>query len=174
MRDGWPFRKLTGCSRTSNAAENTAGKQRGRPFTKGQSGNPSGKPKGARHRATLAAEALLDGEAEALTRKAIELALAGDSIALRLCLDRILPPRRERPLRFVLPELRSSADAAAAVGAILAAVASGNACVAEAGELAKLVDAFIRAAEASEKSELQQSTDNLFPMLRDFGSPRRR
>ena len=114
------------------AAENTAGKQRGRPFTKGQSGNPSGKPKGARHRATLAAEALLDGEAEALTRKAIELALAGDSIALRLCLDRILPPRRERPLRFVLPELRSSADAAAAVGAILAAVASGNACVAEA------------------------------------------
>jgi len=155
------------------AAENTAGKQRGRPFTKGQSGNPAGKPKGARHRATLAAEALLDGEAEALTRKAIELALAGDPIALRLCLDRILPPRRERPLRFVLPELRSAADAAGAVAAILAAVASGNACVAEASELAKLVDAFIRAADASEKCELQQSIDNFFPM-RDFGGPRSR
>ena len=47
------------------SAANTARNQRGRPFTKGQSGNPAGKPKGARHRATLAAEALLDGEAEA-------------------------------------------------------------------------------------------------------------
>jgi len=96
------------------SAANTAGNQRGRPFMKGQSGNPAGKPKGARHRATLAAETLLDGEAEALTRKAIELALAGDPIALRLCLDRILPPRRERPLRFVLPKLRSAADASSA------------------------------------------------------------
>ena len=62
--------------------EITGAKQGGR-FQKGRSGNPAGKPKGARHRATLAAEALLDGEAEALTRKAVELALAGDGIALR-------------------------------------------------------------------------------------------
>src|SRR5215831_16128593 len=144
------------------SAANTAGNQRGRPFMKGQSGNPAGRPKGARHRATLAAEALLDGEAEALTRKAIELALGGDPIALRLCLDRILPPRRERPLRFALPELRSAADAAPAIAAILAAVASGSTCVTEAGELAKLVDTFIRAAEATEKSRLQQSGDSFF------------
>jgi len=147
------------------SAANTAGNQRGRPFIKGQSGNPAGKPKGARHRATLAAEALLDGEAEALTRKAIELALAGDPIALRLCLDRILPPRRERPLRFVLPELRSVADASSAMAAILAAVASGDTCLAEAGELAKLVDAFFRAAEAVEKAELQESENSLFSTL---------
>src|SRR5262245_41119418 len=67
-------------------AANTARNQRGRPFVKGQSGCPAGKPRGARHRTTLAAEALLDGEAEALTRKAVELALNGDSTALRLCL----------------------------------------------------------------------------------------
>ena len=75
------------------SAANTARNQRGRPFTKGQSGNPAGKPKGARHRATLAAEALLDGEAEALTRKVIELALEGNIFALKICLDRILPAR---------------------------------------------------------------------------------
>ena len=69
-------------------AENTIEKQRGRPFQKGQSGNPAGKPKGARNKATLAVEALLDGEAEELTRKAIELAKAGDIPALRICLDR--------------------------------------------------------------------------------------
>ena len=67
-------------------------------------GNP-GRPKGARHRVTRAAEELLDGEAEALTRKAIELALNGDPMALRLCLERILPPRKERPVDIVLPSL---------------------------------------------------------------------
>jgi hypothetical protein len=108
---------------------------------------------------------LLDGEAETLTRKAIELALAGDPIALRLCLDRILPPRRERPTTCALPELRSAADAGAAMAAILAAVASGNTGLAEASELAKLVDGFIRATEATEKFEREQELDDLLPML---------
>jgi hypothetical protein len=153
------------------SAANTAGNQRGRPFKKGRSGNPAGKPKGARHRATLAAETLFDGEAEQLTRKAIEIALAGDPIALRLCIDRILPPRRERPLRFALPKLRTVADAGAAMASILAAVASGSTCLAEASELAKLVDAFVRAAEATEKFEREHEFDNLVPML---GGPRHR
>jgi Family of unknown function (DUF5681) len=56
-------------------AENVVRKQRGRPFPKGQSGNPAGKPKGTRHKATRAMEALLDGEADAITRKAIEMAV---------------------------------------------------------------------------------------------------
>ena len=56
----------------------TAKKGRGRPFPKGQSGNPGGRPRGSSNRATRAAEMLLDGEATALTRKAVELALAGD------------------------------------------------------------------------------------------------
>ena len=90
---------------TIMVGENSARKQRGRPFQPGQSGNPAGKPKGARNRATLAAEALLDGEATALTRKAIELALAGDSTALRLCLERLLPARKERLIEFSLPAI---------------------------------------------------------------------
>jgi hypothetical protein len=53
-------------------------------------GNP-GKPKGTRHKATRAALALLDGEAEALTRQAVTMALEGDTTALRLCLERIAP-----------------------------------------------------------------------------------
>src|ERR1700693_659671 len=70
-------------------AENTTKEQRGKPFTPGASGNPDGRPKGSRNKSTLALEALLDGQAEALTQKAVELALAGDITALRLCLDRI-------------------------------------------------------------------------------------
>ena len=75
---------------------NTGEKQRGRPFEKGASGNPSGRPRGSRNATTLALEVLLDGQAQALTQKAIDLALTGDIPALRLCLDRILPLRKDR------------------------------------------------------------------------------
>lgn len=71
-----------------------SGRLQGR-FVAGTSGNPAGRPRGSRNRTTLAAQALLDGEAEALTRVAINMALAGDMQALKVCLDRILPPRRE-------------------------------------------------------------------------------
>ena len=62
--------------------------QKAGAFPKGKSGNPKGRPKGARNKATLAAEALLDGDAETITKKAIELAKAGDLTAIRLCLRR--------------------------------------------------------------------------------------
>ena len=116
-----------------------ATKQRGRPFTKGQSGNPAGKPKGVRNRSTLAAEALLDGEAEQLTRKVIELALAGDTIALKLCLERILPPRKDRTVMFSLPGLKN-ADRASSITAILQAVSQGRITPSEAEMVVKLLD----------------------------------
>src|SRR5262249_58525533 len=106
----------------NNASETPRRRGAGKPF---QPGNP-GRPPGARHKATLAAEALLDGEAEGLTRKCVEMALEGDSTALRLCLDRILPARRERPVNFQIPPLKSAEDAAAAMAAITEAVAAGE------------------------------------------------
>src|ERR1700719_3410817 len=100
----------------------TAKKGRGRPFPKGQSGNPSGRPRGSSNRATRAAELLLDGEATALTRKAVELALAGDQAALRLCLDRTRAPRRERAVELALPPIRRSEDILAAIKVVRGAV----------------------------------------------------
>ncbi|HWN80221.1 MAG TPA: DUF5681 domain-containing protein [Bradyrhizobium sp.] len=79
--------------------------KQGSRFQKGRSGNPKGRPKGSRNAATLACEALLDGQAEALTQKAIQMALDGDPVALRLCLDRLCPPRRDRPVSFPLPPI---------------------------------------------------------------------
>jgi Family of unknown function (DUF5681) len=107
------------------SAENTAG-QRGRPFQKGQSGNPEGRPNGSRNAATLALETLLDGQAQALTQKAIDVALTGDIPALRLCLDRILPPRKGSPVAFDLPEMRTLNDAVPAMGALVKAVGQGD------------------------------------------------
>jgi hypothetical protein len=122
-------------------------------FIKGRSGNPAGRPVGARHKATVAAEALLDGEAEKLTRKAIEAGLNGDTTALRLCLERILPPRRDRPVNFDMPKLKTASDAVEAMSALTAAVAAGGLSPAEATELAKLVELFVRAIEAGNFEE---------------------
>ena len=112
-------------------------------------GNP-GKPKGARHRTTRAVEALLEGEAEALTRKAIDMALAGDSVALRLCLDRIAPPRKDGPVRFDLPPMESAASAKAAMGAVLSNVASGELTPGEGSAIAGLVEGYRKALETTE------------------------
>ena len=128
------------------SSRNNAAKTRSRPF---RAGNP-GRPKGARRAATLAAEALLDGEAEALTRKAIDVALGGDTTALRLCIDRIIPPRRERLIEFALPPLKKAEDAATAMAAIMAAVAGGELSLGEAESVGKLVELFVRSLEAGE------------------------
>jgi hypothetical protein len=112
-------------------------------------GNP-GRPKGSRHKTTLAIQALLDGEGEALTRKAIDMALAGDTVALRLCLERLAPPRKDSPVRFDLPPMEGAANAAAAMGAILAGVASGDLTPGEGGAIAGLVEGYRKALETTE------------------------
>jgi hypothetical protein len=109
-------------------------------------GNP-GKPKGTRHKATQAALALLDGEAEALTRKAVDMALAGDGAALRLCLDRIAPPRRDVPVTFDLPRMETARDAAKAAGAVLDAVALGDLTPQEGAHIMALVETCRKAFE---------------------------
>jgi hypothetical protein len=115
-------------------------------FTKG---NP-GKPPGARHKATQAALALLDGEAEALTRKAVDMALEGDGTALRLCLERIVPPRKDAPVRFDIPRMKSARDALKSAGAVIDAVASGDLTPTEGAHVMALVDGFRRTLETSD------------------------
>jgi hypothetical protein len=87
--------------------ENTDAKQIVGRFKKGQSGNPAGKPKGARHKTTLAIQALLEGEAENITRKAIEAALNGDMTAIRLIIDRTYPAPKDSPVNITLSKIRS-------------------------------------------------------------------
>ena len=103
-------------------SQNTQPRWRGRPWVKGQSGNPAGRKPGCRNKATRAAEMYLDGEAEALLRFAVEQAFAGDPTALKLCLARTVAPRRERPVAIRLPPIRSAADIAPAIDAIAAAL----------------------------------------------------
>ena len=112
-------------------------------------GNP-GKPKGTRHKATRAALALLDGEAEALTRQAVTMALGGDATALRLCLERIAPSRKDVAVTFDLPRMETARDAAKAAGAVLRAVADGELTPTEGAHIMGLVESFRRTLETSE------------------------
>ena len=95
-------------------------------FKPGQSGNPSGKPKGSLNRVTLAIQSLLDGEGEELTRKAIELAKDGDLTALRLCLERICPPRKSRPIAIDLPDVKTCEGVSQAQPIVVQAVGEGE------------------------------------------------
>jgi hypothetical protein len=100
-----------------------------------------GRPKGSRNKTTLAVEALLDGEAEALTRAAIEQALEGDTAALRMCLDRIAPARKDSPITMTLPKVETVRDAVAASQHVLAAVAAGEVTPDEAARVMALLTA---------------------------------
>jgi len=144
------------------SSDNTEQKQANR-FRKGVSGNPNGRPKGSRNNATLAAEALLAGEAEKLTRKCIDLALDGDPIALRLCMERIYPARKDRPVEFALPPINTARDAADVMSSVMNAVAAGQLTPADASELSKVVACTVKSFEAAEFADslvpLGQLTD---------------
>ena len=111
---------------------------RGRPFEKGNGGR---KP-GSRNRTTQIAEALLKGEEDALVRKGIELAKAGDVTMLKFLLDRILP--KERSVHVNLPPMDNASNAVAALGAIIEAVSTGGIAPNEGYDLVNLVAAYAR------------------------------
>ena len=119
-------------------------------FVRGQSGNPAGRPRGCLDHVNRAAQILLAGEGAALTRRAIELALGGDPAAMRLCLERVLGPCRERAVEFVMPPIRSAADLATAMSAVADATAQGAITPREAMQLGQVVEAYVRAVEATE------------------------
>ena len=122
------------------------------PFQPGQSGNPAGRPRGSRNKATIIAEQLFDDSAGELTRAAIARALDGDPAMLRACLDRVVPPLRHRPLDFDLPQLITLADAPVAINAIAQGLAHGELNREEAVVLLRLVREFTRALAAVERA----------------------
>ena len=117
--------------------------------TRFKPGNP-GRPAGARHKVTMAIEELLEGEHEALTRKAIEKALEGDMTALRLCLDRLAPPRRDAPIAIALPTVVSLADAVAASATVMAAVGTGDVTPDEGARVMAILTAHKQIVEAGD------------------------
>ena len=132
--------------------EITAGKQRGKPFKPGQSGNPAGKPKGAKNKATVLAQSLFEGEAETLIRKIIELAKDGDMQALRVCIDRLCPPIKAQSatVQVDIPETESITDLAKA---FIKAAAEGRLPPDVAAQLVSAVGTLARVVEIDQLKE---------------------
>lgn len=136
---------------TENAVSKTD-KNRPWQFQPGQSGNPAGKPPGTLHRTTQAALIMLEGEAESLTRKAVELALEGDTTALKLCLDRIAPAYKPsaRPVMLDIPTPENLTDTARA---FVSAAARGDLPPDIAAQLVSAVASVARVEEMEQVKE---------------------
>src|ERR1700737_4928424 len=107
-------------------AVKSAKNQRGRPFQKGQSGNPGGKPPGTRARVTVLGEKIMQDNADDIVKSVVEAAKNGDACAMRLCVELLIPVRKGRPVSFDLPAIATAADVTSALGTIAEAMAAGE------------------------------------------------
>lgn len=119
-------------------------------WAKGISGNPKGNKTGSRHRITIAAENVLNGEGEAISRKLIEKALEGDTNALRIAMDRILPPRKDRTIAMKLKGIKKPDDLIKIMHQITQAVAKGEISPQEGSQLSNMVETQRRTLETGE------------------------
>lgn len=120
----------------------------------------AGRPKGARNKKTIAINSLLEGQSEALTQTAITKALDGDSIALRLCMERIAPAPKDQTVSFNLPEMKNAVDASDAAGSVLTAVSEGELTPIEATRIMVLIDSYRRTLELTDIEHRLQALEN--------------
>jgi hypothetical protein len=88
---------------------------------------------------------VLEDDAEAIARKAVDMAKAGDIAAIRICMDRLAPARRNDAIVFELPPIERATDTVVAAATIVTAVAAGDLAPSEAADLAKVIDIYLRA-----------------------------
>jgi hypothetical protein len=137
-------------------------------LVKGQSGNPLGRAKGSRNKATLISEQMMEEEGPNIVRTAIDMAVAGNPMMIKLCLERIMPVRKERATALELPKVERSQDVPAASSVIWAAVGEGTLTVIEANMHFELLERHKRTLEMAEhKARMEAMGD---PSLASFSS----
>lgn len=128
----------------------TRGQEQSGRFAPGQSGNPAGRPKGTRHQALVALDAIGAEGAERVLRRVMAMADNGDLKACELILTRLWPPRRSRPVLLELPSMHTAADLIPALGALIAALGSGQISPEEANSVASVLEVHRKAIETIE------------------------
>lgn len=116
-------------------------------FSTGKSGNPAGRPKGSKNRATLLAIAAMEGELDAIVKSIIKAAKAGDMTAAKLVVDKLVPAAKDRPLNLTLPKVIDISSCLQAQTTLVDAVASGELLAGEGQMLSALIENQRRAME---------------------------
>ena len=122
---------------------------RGKPF---QTGNKygRGRPPGSRNKFTRALQEALESHAETLMKKCVFLALQGNTTAMRLCMERLIPARRQRVLQFSLPSIKTVVELSAACEAVVRGVSRGLLTASEGQAFTMMLDARRRMIETEE------------------------
>jgi hypothetical protein len=123
--------------------------QRGIPFKPGNKFG-HGRPKGSKNRATLEREALLEEFGPAITKKCVSEALKGNNTALRLCMERIVPPAKPSNPVFKLPPIRSAADLLLASASVLKAMGAGDLSPQEGESFMRVIESYQKLHESHE------------------------
>ena len=125
--------------------KNTSSSQFQKGNTRGR-----GRPQGCRNKATIALQELLDGHGESITKKCALMALQGDPGAMRLCMERLIPPRKDHAVSFHLPPVTTAAEVAGAVSLILTEVSRGQLTPEEGDLIANILEGRRRVIETAE------------------------
>jgi hypothetical protein len=142
-------------------------------FAPGTSGNPAGRPLGARNKATIAAiEIAMSDKSDELTDRLVRYAWLGYPEAMRIYFNRLAPPRKGRPVQFPLPKLETLDDAEAYASAITQGVTDGALTPPEATELFRVLDAFERRHAKSSLAERLAELERLVSKDGQQGSTR--
>jgi Family of unknown function (DUF5681) len=145
--------QVAACYSCQMATGNSAPHQpsvRGRPFRSGQSGNPQGKPRGVRNRATQLLDSMAESDAADVLHVVIERAKHGDMAAAAMLMARVWPPRKGRAVAFDLPPLTQPADLVTAFGMVVQAVGSGLLTLEEGQAVGALLEMQRKAIELTE------------------------
>jgi Family of unknown function (DUF5681) len=143
------------------------------PFQPGQSGNPAGRPRGARNKTTILLETLVESDGEALIRQFIEQAKTGNARALGSLMQMILPKRIGAPVEVDLPPLEKASDAPVAIAAIISTVCRGELTPQEGISLTRMVEAFLRVKQKAEKlgRQPERAADVASAKMREAAAP---
>ncbi|MFC1844830.1 DUF5681 domain-containing protein [Thermodesulfobacteriota bacterium] len=143
---------------SAKTEKNTANKR----WKKGQSGNPKGRPVGSRNKASIAVENIFLDEQERLSRKCIKLALRGNMQALKLCIERICPVRRDTPISIKLPRITKIDDATKLTTTLIDKVTSGELTPSQGELLSRMIEKHVKVLQLNDlEMRLQQLEERL-------------
>lgn len=134
-------------------------KPKGKAKPRGMNG---GCKTGSRNKVSLAADNIFDGESESLSRQAIDMALSGDRVMLKLCIDRVCPVKRSTPIKLPgLPKVKATKDLSKLTGFLLESVGSGKLSATDAEVLSRVVDKHSHALKLCDLAHRLQEVEEL-------------